>query len=271
MWVTEHGYPGSTPWQVDRFYRGGEKAQADYLAESLPALALAGADQVFVTLRDGGGGPFDSEGIVRGMGQPGGTFARKPAWRVVRDATARWPLSRFSGRNLVARARVQARGGVRARARVRARRMRARGRMRARARVREIKGRSTYRVIVAGRLRGSACDGKLRLTLRRSRLQTVARVVRAAFVSLPASAQVEAAAGAGAAADRPPVPGQRQDRSRQRRDPAGRRAPLTPACSTLALGQILNRTRPAEARPLLQAARALRFRGWGRARPTAAG
>ena len=135
MWVTEHGYPGSTKYQRDPDYRGGETAQAAYLAEALPALALAGADQVFVTLRDGGGGQFDSEGILRGQGRPGESFGRRAAWWSVREAALRWPVGAFRRRYV--RSKVLARGG-----------------------------RGAVRVVVAGRFRGPGCRGRLRLGFR---------------------------------------------------------------------------------------------------------
>lgn len=91
VWITEHGYPSDHAWQRDPLFTGGLDAQAGYLSRSLPALATAGADQVFVTLRDGGGGEFDSEGILEGIGQPGGTLHRKPAWYAVRQAALSWP------------------------------------------------------------------------------------------------------------------------------------------------------------------------------------
>ena len=91
LWVTEHGYPSDSAWQNDSLHVGGEPGQASYLASSLPALALAGADQVFVTLHDGGGGAFDSEGILEGTARPGGSFRRKAGWHAFRDAVAAWP------------------------------------------------------------------------------------------------------------------------------------------------------------------------------------
>ena len=91
LWVTEHGYPSDPGWQRDLRHTAGEPSQAAYLAETLPALALAGAEQVFVTLHDGGGGAFDSEGILEGTGRAGGSFRRKAAWHAFRDAVQDWP------------------------------------------------------------------------------------------------------------------------------------------------------------------------------------
>ena len=87
MWITEHGYSAESAWQFDPAYRGGEDAQASYLATSLPLLAKAGAAQVFVTLRDGGDAQYAQEGIVGGTGP---AYRRKPAWFAVRDAAQRW-------------------------------------------------------------------------------------------------------------------------------------------------------------------------------------
>lgn len=89
--MTEHGYPSDPGWQRDPRHTAGEPSQAAYLAETLPALALAGAEQVFVTLHDGGGGAFDSEGILEGTGRAGGSFRRKAAWFAFRDAVRDWP------------------------------------------------------------------------------------------------------------------------------------------------------------------------------------
>ena len=91
LWVTEHGYPSDPAWQRDPRHLAGEPSQAAYLAETLPALAVAGADQVFVTLHDGGGGAFDSEGILEGTGRAGGSFRRKAAWYAFREAVQDWP------------------------------------------------------------------------------------------------------------------------------------------------------------------------------------
>lgn len=87
MWVTEHGYASTTRWQRDPAYRGGARAQADYLAHSLPALEAAGAQQTFVTLRDATPGEYESEGILQGQGRPGEAFVRKPAFRAVQRAS----------------------------------------------------------------------------------------------------------------------------------------------------------------------------------------
>lgn len=142
IWITEHGYPANTKFQRSRNYRGGPRAQAAYLAEALPALALGGAAQVFVTLRDGGGGPFNTEGILRGKGRPGEAFSRKPAWFQVRRAARRWPVAAFRRRFVKTRARAQ----------VLSRRAR--------------DGRRRVRIRILGRYRGPGCRGRLLLSVR---------------------------------------------------------------------------------------------------------
>ena len=93
LWVTEHAYPGAPEWQFEPGLTGGEYHQAGYLWSSLPTFIAAGTEQVFVTLHDGGGGPFDSEGILAGTAQPGGAFRRRPAFYAVLHA----PLSPPAG------------------------------------------------------------------------------------------------------------------------------------------------------------------------------
>ena len=64
VWVTEHCYPADPAFQWDPAYRGGDAAQAAFLRDSIPLLTGAGADQVFVTLRDNLWGEYLSEGLV---------------------------------------------------------------------------------------------------------------------------------------------------------------------------------------------------------------
>jgi hypothetical protein len=90
VWVTEHGYPADPAHQSDPAFRGGEPAQADYLTESVLALAEAGADEVFVTLRDNLDGAFASEGVVAIHGAPHYLARRKPAFAAVRRLVDRW-------------------------------------------------------------------------------------------------------------------------------------------------------------------------------------
>jgi hypothetical protein len=90
VWVTEHGYPAEPAYQSDPAYRGGEEAQAAYLTESVLALAEAGADEVFVTLRDNLDGQFASEGVVAVGDGPDYPARRKPAFAAVRRLADRW-------------------------------------------------------------------------------------------------------------------------------------------------------------------------------------
>ncbi|MEA2363273.1 MAG: polysaccharide biosynthesis protein PslG [Thermoleophilaceae bacterium] len=96
IWVTEHGYPADPAFQWDPAYRGtdaasGGAAQAALLRDSIPLLAHAGADQVFVTLRDNLYGEYLSEGLVHiDDAQPGDPAARRPAFDTVRDLALTW-------------------------------------------------------------------------------------------------------------------------------------------------------------------------------------
>lgn len=95
-WVTEHGYPGETRFQSDPGYQGGERAQARYLRQSLPTLVHAGADQVFVTLRDGteaefGDSEFASEGLLHYEDATPYPVRRKAAFATTRWLAEMWP------------------------------------------------------------------------------------------------------------------------------------------------------------------------------------
>ena len=72
IWVTETGYPANPAYQSDRSFRGGEDAQARYVAAALHDLYAAGAAKIFVTQRDEdrGSGPYASEGVLAGVGDP---------------------------------------------------------------------------------------------------------------------------------------------------------------------------------------------------------
>jgi len=165
MWVTEHGYSGDPAWQYDPAFSGGEAGQAAYLSQSLPALAKAGAAQVFVTLRDGGEREFASEGLVAGAGP---AFRRKPAFFAFRDATLRWgqpdppppppPVAKVAAPRpfLFRSSFVSSRAG--------ARHLR----------------RTSHRVTVSGRFRGRGCSGRLALTYRLRGMRTVKRTLRVA-------------------------------------------------------------------------------------------
>jgi hypothetical protein len=90
MWVTEHGYSGEPRYQTDPAFRGGESAQAAYLTESVLALAAAGADRVFVTLRDNLYDRFLSEGVIGIANGPPHQVRRKPAFSAIRRLVDNW-------------------------------------------------------------------------------------------------------------------------------------------------------------------------------------
>lgn len=94
VWVTEHGYPADPAFQWDPAYRGGDAAQAAFLRESIPRLADAGAEQVFVTLRDNLWGEYLSEGLVHvDESVPTYPAARRPAFEVSRALSDEWYLA----------------------------------------------------------------------------------------------------------------------------------------------------------------------------------
>jgi hypothetical protein len=94
VWVTEHGYPADPAFQWDPAYRGGDAAQAAFLRDSIPLLTRAGAEQVFVTLRDNLWGEYLSEGLVHiDESAPGLPATRRPAFDVVRELSPEWDLA----------------------------------------------------------------------------------------------------------------------------------------------------------------------------------
>jgi hypothetical protein len=94
VWVTEHGYPADPAFQWDPAYRGGDAAQAAFLRDSIPRLTAAGADQVFVTLRDNLWGEYLSEGLVHiDESVPTYPAARRPAFETVREQSAELDLA----------------------------------------------------------------------------------------------------------------------------------------------------------------------------------
>ncbi len=168
MWITEHGYSADSGYQFDPAYRGGEPAQAAYLAQSLPALAKAGADQVFVTLRDGGDGQYAAEGILGGT--DASAFRRKAAWWAVRQAVDSWGLPEPApavAAPLPAPVAQVATLALRFRSSF----------LSSRASVRRVR-RTTHKVTVSGRFRGRGCSGKLALSYRLRGMKTVRRTVR---------------------------------------------------------------------------------------------
>jgi hypothetical protein len=90
LWITEFGYPADPAYQDDPAFTGGDAAQAAYLTESLVDLGEAGAEQVFVTLRDEGEGEYASEGLVHIDGGPDAPATRRPAFDAVRRLATRW-------------------------------------------------------------------------------------------------------------------------------------------------------------------------------------
>jgi hypothetical protein len=90
VWVTEHGYPSDPAFQTDPVFHGGEPAQAAFLTESVLSLAEAGADEVFVTLRDNLEGRFASEGVVDLADHSPFAARRKPAFSAVRRLVDHW-------------------------------------------------------------------------------------------------------------------------------------------------------------------------------------
>jgi hypothetical protein len=85
-WVTEHGYPADPAVQRDPAHRDGEAAQAAFLRESVRLLVEAGAEQVFVTLRDNLWGEYLSEGLVHiDESQSDYPAARRASFATVRE------------------------------------------------------------------------------------------------------------------------------------------------------------------------------------------
>jgi hypothetical protein len=90
LWVTEHGYPADPAYQGDPEFTGGDAAQAGYLTQSLVGLGEAGAEQVFVTLRDNLEGEYASEGLIHIEGTPGHTAIRRESFGAVRRLVMNW-------------------------------------------------------------------------------------------------------------------------------------------------------------------------------------
>ena len=90
LWVTEHGYPADPAYQVDPSFMGGDAAQAGYLTQSLVDLGEAGAEQIFVTLRDNLDGQYASEGLVHIDEGPGTPTTRRPSFDAVRRLATDW-------------------------------------------------------------------------------------------------------------------------------------------------------------------------------------
>src|SRR5215210_7463265 len=90
LWVTEHGYPAEPAYQDDSRFAGGDGAQAAYLTQSLVDLGEAGAEQVFVTLRDNLEGAYASEGLVHIEETPGAPSTRRASFAAVRRLATNW-------------------------------------------------------------------------------------------------------------------------------------------------------------------------------------
>jgi len=90
LWVTEHGYPADPAYQVDPSFTGGNAAQAGYLTQSLVGLGEAGAEQVFVTLRDNLEAEYASEGLVHIDGGPEAPTTRRESFDAVRRLATGW-------------------------------------------------------------------------------------------------------------------------------------------------------------------------------------
>jgi hypothetical protein len=90
VWVTEHGYPADPAFQVDPAYAAGDASQAAYLTQTLVGLGEAGAEQVFVTLRDNLEGEYASEGVVHIDEAGGNATTRRPAFAALRRLASDW-------------------------------------------------------------------------------------------------------------------------------------------------------------------------------------
>jgi hypothetical protein len=90
VWVTEHGYPADPAYQDDPSFTGGDAGQAGYLTQSLVGLGEAGAEQVFVTLRDNLEGGYASEGLVHIDGGPDTPTTRRASFDAVRRLATDW-------------------------------------------------------------------------------------------------------------------------------------------------------------------------------------
>ena len=90
FWVTEHAYPADPVYQPEPAFGSGEPGQAAYLTESVLTLAEAGAEQVFVTLKDDFAGQFASEGVVEIAGTAPYESRRKLSFHALGRLSGRW-------------------------------------------------------------------------------------------------------------------------------------------------------------------------------------
>jgi hypothetical protein len=91
LWVTEHGYSADPTYQSDPMFKGGEAEQAAYLERSLLRMAEAGAERIFVTLRDMGEADYAAEGVTHIDETAPYDSHRRPAFDAVRRFVDRWP------------------------------------------------------------------------------------------------------------------------------------------------------------------------------------
>jgi hypothetical protein len=91
LWVTEHGYSADPAYQSDPAFKGGEREQAAYLERSLLRMAEAGAERIFVTLRDIDVPDYAAEGVTHIEGSAPYSSHRRPAFDAVRRFVERWP------------------------------------------------------------------------------------------------------------------------------------------------------------------------------------
>jgi hypothetical protein len=92
IWVTEHDYSADPAYQGDPAYKGGEAEQAAYLQRSLRLLAGAGAEQIFVTIRDEGTADWAAVGLTHIEEQPPFAATRRQAFDAVRAFGEWWRM-----------------------------------------------------------------------------------------------------------------------------------------------------------------------------------
>jgi hypothetical protein len=91
LWITEHGYSADPAYQSDPGFKGGEREQALYLERSLLRMAEAGAERIFVTLRDINVPDYAAEGVTHIDETAPYESHRRPAFDAVRRFAERWP------------------------------------------------------------------------------------------------------------------------------------------------------------------------------------
>jgi Glycosyl hydrolase catalytic core len=91
LWITEHGYSADPAYQSDPAFKGGDHEQAAYLERSLLRMAEAGAERIFVTLRDIDVPDYAAEGVTHIDDTAPFASHRRPAFDAVRRFVERWP------------------------------------------------------------------------------------------------------------------------------------------------------------------------------------